>query len=148
MKVLLTGSFGNIGSNTIKELLKQGHKVTCFDVRNKKTLKVWRRFADRVNVIWGDIRNREDIADAVKGQDAVLHLAAIIPPLSERESGLAEEVNIRGTRNLIEAMKELNHPPRLVFTSSYAVFGKKFDQPPPRSVADTLSPRIITLATR
>lgn len=140
MKVLLTGAFGNIGSNTIRELLNRGHEVTCFDVRSKQTMKVWRRFKDKVRVIWGDIRNREDVAIAVQGQDVVLHLAAVIPPTSERSPQLAEEVNIGGTRNVVEAIKKTENPARLIFTSSYSVFGKKFHEPPPRTVQDTLQP--------
>lgn len=140
MKVLLTGAFGNIGSNTVRELLNRGHEVTCFDVRNKQTMMVWRRFKDKVRIIWGDIRNREDVAIAVQGQEVVLHLAAIIPPTSERSPRLAEEVNIGGTRNIVEAIKGIDNPPRLIFTSSYSVFGKKFHEPPPRTINDTLQP--------
>lgn len=140
MKVLLTGAFGNIGSNTLRELIKNGHTVTCFDLKNRRTVKMWRRFKNCMKTIWGDIRNREDVSDAVKDQDVVLHLAAIIPPRSEIETDVSEETNITGTRNLIHAIKALSRPPRLLFTSSVSVFGRKIDTPPPRKVGEELSP--------
>lgn len=140
MKVLLTGAFGNIGSNTLRELIKQGHQVTCLDLKNKATLRSAKRFKDKVKLLWGDVRNREDIAVALKDQDVVIHLAAIIPPRSEMEPQLAEDTNIGGTRNLIEALKGLADPPRLIFTSSVSVFGRKFNEPPPRRVGESLQP--------
>ena len=144
MKVLLTGAFGNIGTNTLRELVKGGHEVTCFDLRTRRTLKVWKRFKrfyqTKVKVLWGDIRRREDVAAAIDGADVVLHLAAIIPPVSERNPGLAEKVNVEGTENLIQAARAQAKPPKIVYTSSYAVFGPRLADPPPRIVTDPLVP--------
>lgn len=57
MRVLLTGPFGNIGSHTTAELLRQGHQVRAFDLRKPRTEKVAQRFANQIEVRWGDIRN-------------------------------------------------------------------------------------------
>ncbi|WEU41096.1 MAG: NAD(P)-dependent oxidoreductase [Candidatus Odinarchaeum yellowstonii] len=64
------------------------------------------------------------VRKAVESMDAVIHLAAVIPPLSEIKPDLAIAVNVNGTRNIIKAMEELNVR-RLVYTSSVAVYGDR-----------------------
>ncbi|MBN1177711.1 MAG: SDR family NAD(P)-dependent oxidoreductase [Anaerolineae bacterium] len=146
MKVLLTGAFGNVGVSTLEELLEQGHTVRCFDLKTKANEKTARRYGDRIEVAWGDLRNPADVAAAVQGQDAVIHLAFIIPKMSvtgvesEDRPEWAREINVGGTRNLITAMETLPTPPRFVFASSYHVYGRTQHQPPPRTVADPVDP--------
>lgn len=150
MKILVTGAFGNIGRSTVEALLEQGHKVRCFDLRtrqNERLARRWRRrFGERLEVVWGDLRRPEDVRAAVRDQDVVIHLAFIIPKLSatgiesEDRPDLAREVNVGGTRNLIEAMKALPRPPRLIFASSYHVFGRTQHLPPPRRSTDPVQP--------
>lgn len=140
MKVLLTGAFGNIGSSTLDELLKQGHRVTCFDLPTKANIKKAKRLGNKIDMFWGDVRNRKDVADAVQGQDVVIHLAAIIPPRSEQDPEYAEQVNVSGTHNVVEALKASSNPVNLVFSSSVSVFGRKFSTPPPRTVDDPIEP--------
>ncbi len=146
MKVLLTGAFGNVGQSALAELLRQGHPVRCFDLRTKANERAARRWGDRIEVMWGDLRNPEDVARAVEGQDVVVHLAFIIPKLSatgiesEMRPDLAYQVNVAGTRHLIEAMKAQPRPPRLVFSSSLHVYGQTQEQPPPRRADDPVNP--------
>jgi len=150
MKVLVTGAFGNVGTSTVEALVEQGHMVRCFDIRTKANEKAARRarqrYGDRVEVVWGDLRRPADLAEAVRDQDVVIHLAFIIPKLShtgvesEARPDWAREINVGGTRNLIEAMKALPHPPRLIFASSYHLFGRTQDQPPPRTASDPVQP--------
>lgn len=140
MRILLTGAFGNIGANTITALRGAGHQVTCFDLPTKANLRSAKKLRKKIMVAWGDIRRRPDIARALVGQEVVIHLAAIIPPESERKPIAAEEVNIDGTLNLVEAMKAMDVPAKLIFASSVSVFGRKFEWPPPRTVDDPLEP--------
>jgi nucleoside-diphosphate-sugar epimerase len=90
--------------------------------------------------MWGDIRKREDVARAVAGCDVVIHLAAIIPPLSEARPTWAETINVAGTCRVVEAMQDLPTPPRLIFASSVSVFGPANDAPPPRRACDPVCP--------
>jgi UDP-glucose 4-epimerase len=136
MHVLLTGAFGNVGSHTAAELLRQGHQVRAFDLRIPRTEKVAQRFANQIEVRWGDIRNEADVQAVVVGQDAILHLAAVIPPVSVAQPELAKQVNVGGTRNLIAAAQAQANPPRFLFASSFDLFGYTQDQPPPRRVTD------------
>lgn len=138
MKVLLTGAFGHVGSHAIEELLQQGHSVRCFDVRNKHTEAVAVRFGDRVEVLWGDVRDAAAVRDAVSGCDVIIHLAAIIPPRSNEEPELARQVNVDGTRNLLGAAQAQSTPPKLLFASTFDLFGPTRHLPPPRRVTDPI----------
>ncbi|NIM96192.1 MAG: SDR family NAD(P)-dependent oxidoreductase [Anaerolineales bacterium] len=146
MKVLLTGAFGNIGSNTLNTLIDRGHQVTCFDVKTKANKKAAKKLHRKARVVWGDLRNKEDINQAMKDQDIVVHLAFVIPHLSVTGKGSEEfpewarEINVDGTRNLIDVMKAQSKPPKLLFSSSLHIYGKTHDQPPPRTVDDPPQP--------
>lgn len=125
MKVLLTGAFGNIGSSTLSELVNREHQVRCFDIKNKNNRKKANKYRnnDQVEIVWGDIRNPEDVKKAVKGIEVVIHLAAIIPPLANKKPLFAEKINVDGTRNLLSAIEQQQNPPKLIFSSSVAVYG-------------------------
>lgn len=146
MRVLLTGAFGNIGVSALEALLERQHRVRCFDIQTKTTEETAKRFGDAIEVVWGDLRDSEAVAEAVEDQNVVIHLGFIIPKLSasgiESESApdLAWDVNVRGTLNVLDALRAQPNPPRLVFASSYHVYGLTQDQPPPRTVDDPVRP--------
>jgi nucleoside-diphosphate-sugar epimerase len=139
VKVLVTGAFGNAGHSALTELLAQGDRVRAFDLRTRANLRAARRFGDRIEVCWGDIRNPPDLARAVADVDAVAHIAFVIPPESERRPEWAREINVTGTGNLIAAMQACPRPPRLVYTSSVSVTGPRGpeDEPPVTAVHPT-----------
>ena len=146
MRVLVTGAFGNVGTSTVEELTKRGHQLRCFDLKTPANRRTAKRFKGRIEVVWGDLREPEAVAAVVRDQDVVVHLAFIIPKMSatgvesESRPDWARQINIGGTRNLLSAMKALPQAPRLIFSSSYHVFGKTQEQPPPRTVADPVCP--------
>jgi len=146
MKVLLTGAFGNLGRCTLDELLAQRHQVRCFDLRCPSNEAVARTYPKDIEVVWGDLRQPDDVARAVHDREAVVHLAFIIPRISvtglepDKCPDLARAVNVGGTQNLIAAMGSLSPSPRLLFASSLHVFGLTQDLPPPRTVADPPQP--------
>jgi nucleoside-diphosphate-sugar epimerase len=124
MKLLITGAFGNVGQIVIKEAFNRGHEITVFEVENKKTLKTAKKFRKQLKtVMFGDIRNFEDTKNAVQDCDGVIHLAAILPPLSKRQRELTLDVNYGGTVNLVNAIKEEKREIAFVFTSSASVMG-------------------------
>jgi len=123
MKILVTGAFGNIGKSVIEEALKRSHEVTVFEVKNKKTQKEAKHYQKKLNVIFGDIRNPQDTKKAVQQTDAIIHLAAIIPPASKKNRELTMDVNYGGTVNLINAIKESGRNTPFIFTSSASVMG-------------------------
>lgn len=128
MKVLLTGAFGNVGLSTLDELLNKKYDVRIFEIQNKKNENIAEEYKD-IEVMWGDLRNVEDVNRAVAGVDVVIHVAAIIPPLADEQPKFAEEVNVGGTSNVIQAMEKQDKKPRLIFTSSIAIYGDRRKSP-------------------
>lgn len=133
MDILLTGAFGNIGSMLLDELLTRGHHVTAFDLKNRANKAVQARYSERIDTAWGDICNNESIRRHVSNKDAIVHLAAVIPPMTETHPEIAQRINIGGTRNLLELAGESASKPVVVFTSSFAVWGHTQTLPPPRT---------------
>lgn len=146
MKILLTGAFGNVGGHTLEELLGRGHRVRCFDLRTRANQQKARKIGGEAEIIWGDLRNPDDVAMAVQDQDAVVHLAFVIPTLSvtgvssEENPTWARAINVGGTQNLLAAMQAQPEPPRILFTSSLHIYGRTHNQPPPRTVDDLPQP--------
>ncbi len=150
MRVLLTGAFGNIGGHTLAALLDEGHQVRCFDISSRGNRRLAKRLArrhgDRIDVVWGDLRSRDDVARAVAGQEAIVHLAFIIPKQScvagdiDADPEWAREINVEGTRHLLEEAKRLPVPPRFLFASSVAVYGLTKHLSPPRRADEQVNP--------
>lgn len=142
MNVLLTGPFGNIGTSVLDELIKRSHHVTCFDIKTKENRKTARHYSEAIEVVWGDLRSMRDIAAALQGQQAVIHLAFVIPRLSstgvssEDDPQWARTINVEGTRNILEVISAQARPPKILFTSSLHVYGRTHHLPPPRTVDD------------
>jgi UDP-glucose 4-epimerase len=140
MRVLLTGAFGNVGTETIRELLAAGHQVRTFDLATPRNEKIAAQFGRQIETGWGDLTKPGDVLAAVADREAVIHDAAIIPPASENDADLTHAVNVEGTRNVIAACEAQPSMPRLVFTSSVTVFGPCQDKAPPRRVDEPLVP--------
>jgi nucleoside-diphosphate-sugar epimerase len=142
MKVLLTGAFGSLGSLVAGQLLDRGHSVVAFDVPSSASRKVARGFGDAPNleIVWGDIRDEDRVASLVHRVDAVIHLAALIPPFSEKDPDLAHAVNVGGTENVLRAVRTAARPPLMVFASSISVFGPRKQGAPLCTPDDEVTP--------
>lgn len=136
MRVALTGPFGNLGSHTLPLLRARGHSVVALARPTSANRRRARRH--RVEVVWGDLRQPDAVAQAVEGADVVVHLAAMIPPRSEEHPEQARLINVDGTAQVIAACQAQPTPPRLLFSSSVEVHGFTLDAPPPRRVTDPL----------
>jgi UDP-glucose 4-epimerase len=142
MKILISGAFGNIGKAVIDESYTRGHEIIVFEIENEKTRKAARKYRKKINnVVFGDIRNFEDVKKAVRECDAVIHLAAIIPPISRKNRKLTMDVNYDGTVNLINAIKETKRVIPFIFTSSASVMGPTQLQ---NKLVDRNDPLVIT----
>jgi nucleoside-diphosphate-sugar epimerase len=138
MRILVTGAFGNIGTAVVTELLRQGHLVRTLEVRLPRTERASRQFLGRIDARWGDVRRPDDVLAAVQGVDAIVHLAAILPPASNEQPDLAEAVNLGGTRHVLDAARAQAAPPRIFFASSFDLFGPTMHLPPPRRATDPI----------
>ena len=129
MSVLVTGGAGFIGSHVCEKLLSEGCDVVCVDDLNdfyspetkKKNLKAIE--GENFTFIKADIRDYGVLEEAFKGVESVIHLAARagIRPSIENPL-LYEDVNVKGTLNLLELCRE-NEVDCLVFGSSSSVYG-------------------------
>lgn len=142
MKVLLTGAFGNIGESTIMALLERNHEILCFDLKTKENKKVRKRLLKLGNfeTVWGDISNQNILIEIVKGRECIIHLAAVIPPTSEKFPDLARRVNVEGTRNIVDAALKMEKRPKFIFISSISAHGSRMHEPPPRKANEKLNP--------
>jgi NAD dependent epimerase/dehydratase len=109
MKLLITGAAGFIGSHLAESALQRGYDVRAFIRYKSNGDWGWLEAIDRRNdieVFAGDIRDFDSVAKAVKGCDAVLHLAALIGIPYSYVSPLAYvKTNIEGTYNVLEAAR-------------------------------------------
>jgi len=122
--VVVTGATGHIGNVLVRELLKQGKKVRVLQHNTVITHIVEELDLD---IVSGDICNKDDLRKAFEGAEIVYHLAAIISIFPGINPDL-ERVNIQGTKNVGEICLELNIP-KLVYTSSvHAIADKEHGQ--------------------
>ncbi|MFX1319878.1 MAG: NAD-dependent epimerase/dehydratase family protein [Promethearchaeota archaeon] len=150
MRVLLTGAFGNIGESTLLALFEQSHKIRCFDLltaQNEKTAKRLLKYGD-FDTVWGDVRDVDTTRKIVENVECIIHLAAILPPVSERDAEFTNAVNVGGTARLIEAAETLSVKPKFVYASSISIFGPTMHLPPPRTAEDPLSPTDVYTTTK
>lgn len=143
MKYLVTGGAGFIGSHIVDELLKQDNEVTIVD--NLFSGKLKNIDAKKVKFVNADIRDFEILKKECKGADFILHQAARRSvPASFEEPEEYHDVNINGTRNVLEAAR-LNDVKRVVFASSSSVYGNVDQFPQKESFdPDPISPYALT----
>lgn len=127
--VLVTGATGFIGSHLVEELVKLGAKVRVF-VRYTSTgylgmLHDLRRdILDEIDFIYGDLRDYGSVAKAIDGMEIIFHLGAVISiPYSYHNPREVVEVNVLGTLNILEAMRERVVNARLIHISTSEVYG-------------------------
>lgn len=123
MKILVTGAMGNIGSHTVSMLIDKGHEVTCFDKKSKYNSMMAMSFPRNATILWGDIRDINKIDSQLSKQDVVIHLAAILPPATEKNPELATEINLNATKKLVNMLQSFPQPPLFIFSSSNSVHG-------------------------
>jgi len=128
MKVLVTGGAGYLGSLLCDLLLRRGHDVRAFDClmyggRSLLGLAGRKGF----EFVRGDTRDREAVRKALRGCEAVVHLAAVVgDPACARQPELAKEVNLGASLDLCAAAREAGVR-RFVFASTCSNYGRMAD---------------------
>jgi nucleoside-diphosphate-sugar epimerase len=130
MNIIIFGAFGVVGKR-ILEILPDNINIRCFDIKNTKTKKVARKFKDKCEIIWGDIRDQKAVEVALENQDIIIHLAYILPPITDDNYHFAKSVNIGGTKNILKAAVKESNSPKIIFASSVAAYGdtRNIEQP-------------------
>ncbi len=132
-RVLITGGAGFIGTNLADRLLREGHRVSILDnlVRpgvDQNLRWLSREHNGRVSTLIGDVRDAGAVRSAVEDADAVFHLAAQVAVTTSLEDPVGDfDVNVRGTLNVLEALRRLRRPVPLLFTSTNKVYGSLAD---------------------
>lgn len=123
MRALVTGGAGFIGSHIVSRLLREGHEVRIVDNLSTGCRSNLDSVIDDVELIEGDVRNAGTVARAVRGCDAVFHLAALgSVPRSVADPVATHEANANGTLNVLVAARNAGAA-RIVFSSSSSIYG-------------------------
>lgn len=128
MKVLVTGAEGFIGSHLVEALVERGHEVRAFVLYNSFNDWGWLEgcaavAGGAVEIRTGDVRDPGCVREAVRGCDAVLHLAALIAiPYSYQAPDSYVATNVTGTLNILQAART-EATSRVVVTSTSEVYG-------------------------
>jgi nucleoside-diphosphate-sugar epimerase len=131
MQIVITGGSGFLGRRLAETLLARGvlggadgrqqpiTRLTLIDVVEARGL------ADpRVRQVAGDVADRALLERAIDAQTtSIFHLAAVVSGQAEADFDLGMRVNLDASRHLLEVCRALGHRPRIVFTSSVAVYG-------------------------
>lgn len=144
---LVTGGAGFIGSNLCEALLRMGHAVRCLDDLSTGKQANIDLFSDgpHYTFIRGDIRDLDACLSATRGVDYVLHQAAWgSVPRSIEYPLLYEDINTRGTLNMLEASRR-NRVQKFVYASSSSVYGDEPTLPKTEGrEGNLLSPYAVT----
>src|SRR5919206_4608536 len=111
MTTLVTGAFGCIGAWVVRALLADGERPVAFDLGDdpwRMRMIVGPDVASRLTVVRGDIADREDVTRAVLDHhvDRIIHLAAWQVPLCRQDPPRGALVNVVGTANVFDAVRQ------------------------------------------
>ncbi len=131
--ILITGGAGSVGRSLVARCRADGHAVRIFDLPICDFTGL--EGEPGIEVVRGDITQLDNVSQAVQGVSAVMHLAAILPPASERSRERTWSINVDGTTNMIRAMETQAREAVLVFSSSVSTYGDTTAEVPPVRVS-------------
>ena len=131
MKIVITGGAGFLGQRLARRLLEQGSLTDAAGERRRISEIVLLDvvaaggFSDsRLHEVTGDIADPDLMRQVVDGNTAsIFHLAAVVSGQAEADFDLGMRINLDASRQLLDVCRQLGHRPRVVFTSSVAVYG-------------------------
>ena len=150
-KILITGGAGFIGSNIVDYLVANGYKhITVLDNLETGNIKNIQQHIDskKIQFIQGSISDYDTCLAATKGQDVILHQAALgSVPRSIANPLATHKTNVTGFINMLEAAK-INNVKRVVYASSSSVYGDDMNMPKKEEVVgNPLSPYAVSKKT-
>jgi CDP-paratose 2-epimerase len=129
-RTLITGGAGFIGTNYASRLLSRGDKVTIFDNLSREGTPrniAWLKETygpDSFQLIEADVREANRLKEAVQGVDLIIHLAAqVAVTTSVIDPRTDFEINALGTFNLLEAARQADRNPVVIYSSTNKVYG-------------------------
>jgi len=126
MNILVTGGGGFQGSHLVESLVQKGHNVSVLSTYSDISKNNLAKVAEKINIIWGSVTDKETVEKSVRGNDVVFHLAAHINVDESLKDPLVfVHANIFGMHNILEAVRKSGS--RLILTSSCEVYGDGHD---------------------
>jgi CDP-paratose 2-epimerase len=131
--ILVTGGAGFIGSNLADRFAREGHDVLVYDALARPGVDAnlaWlrKRHPDKISAVIGDVRDETAAADAAADAQAVFHMAAQVAVTTSLADPREDfDINVRGTLNLLDALRKRHDPAPLVFASTNKVYGDLAD---------------------
>ena len=124
MKIFITGGTGFIGIELVKRLEKTEHKLCCL-VRKTSNVRLLKGM--RVNLVWGDVTDKNSLLPGMEGCDWVINLANVYS-FWEPDKRLFTQVNVEGTRNIMESALQTGIS-KMIHVSTVVIYGKPQDIP-------------------
>ena len=145
MRILVTGAAGMIGRKLVERLARdgrlRGEAITALDLHDIVAADLVSIPQAETSVFVGDIASADTVDMLISRRpDVVFHLAGVVSGEAEANFDLGYRVNLDGTRMLFDAIRVADYNPRVVFTSSIAVFGAPF----PDVIPDEFHPTPLT----
>ncbi|PWG02969.1 SDR family NAD(P)-dependent oxidoreductase [Sphingosinicella humi] len=131
--VLITGGAGFIGCNIADRLAREGHDILIYDALSRPGVEAnldWlkERYSDQITPIIADIRDEEELSRAAREAKAVFHMAAQVAVTTSLTDPRDDfEINLRGTLNLLDALRLHGRPTPVIFASTNKVYGDLAD---------------------
>ena len=144
MKVALFGVPGNMGSEVLKKLATEDYisqiNLLVHDKKGiKKLIKVLKKNNKAYKVVYGTVANETDVKTAIDDVDYVVNMAAVIPPLSDKNPQAAIEANEIGPKVITKVIEELgDKQPKLIHISTIGLYGDRNYKHPFAEVGDPL----------
>src|SRR4051812_34382088 len=127
--ILITGGAGFIGSNLADRLAGEGHEIIVYDALSRPGVErnlAWlqSRHGNRITSVVGDVRDEDEVVRAAADVKAVFHMAAQVAVTTSLADPREDfEINVKGTVNVLDAVRVRREPVPVIFASTNKVYG-------------------------
>ena len=144
MKIAMTGTTGHMGSEALRQVLEinEVEFVRILLIEGKQNDRLAKRLAkqygNRIQIIRGTVADGDVCKRLVDGVEYVVHMAAVIPPLSDANPAASEECNKLGAMAVIDSVRSCVPQPKYIHISTVALYGHRNEKHPFGRVGDPL----------
>lgn len=125
--IFLTGATGTMGWAGLKELLRfpDKYKVRVLSRPSQKNKQKLAPLADKIDIVWGDLTNYDDILKCVSGSEIVLHVGGMVSPQADYRPNATRKTNLLAAEYIYKAILSQENQPKLVYIGSVAQMGDR-----------------------